>query len=610
MRHVTKIEANLKCGVSAVLSPKTLIVGPNASGKSAIVNAVELATSGTASDVQGRLTATADGMLRMLVPPGVDSGRAHAALDDATTAEWVIGGGRATRTGAEAHFPLREVYENLLGTPETARKWLLRLIGKADLPTIVESLKRQAKGAQDQAKTLRNAATAQAQGLPPEPTEGEIATAKAQSTAKLLADAEAALTAMEAALSAADAKMKSTAAALATAPVIDGSTVETGTAMVKILNAQVAAGAVAKCGLCLSPTSREKLVERSGVIAGRIEGTRAALAQRADLDAAAKEAWYEFNVAKADAERALETRNALRKVGESVGIPEDIVRRQAAWVSVRKLRAQAEQAEIDAATMAAKLKTEAENMERAASDALQVFVDTVQAYLPPGDEFAMTLDPVRFGLKVNGGLRCALSGAEWARVTAALASAVAVARPNDFSIVVPEERAFDPVTLEKVLRAFSGVPCQVLLASPIEPVSVPEGWTVVRVGVPVEIVVKEPESKEEPEGAVKIELKLENPALDPVVEPVVEDPPKKKRGRPSNAEKAARATESPESPPPADVPPVVHNGHVTTADMIVYAREHPKAKGSDLQKVFPGVAYNRACEAVEAAKKDPATLYD
>lgn len=52
---ITKIQSNIKGkNINAQLYEKTLIVGPSASGKSAIIGAVELALGGKISDVQGR----------------------------------------------------------------------------------------------------------------------------------------------------------------------------------------------------------------------------------------------------------------------------------------------------------------------------------------------------------------------------------------------------------------------------------------------------------------------------------------------------------------------------------------------------------------------------
>lgn len=560
MRHVTEVESNLKSGVKATLGPKTLIVGPNGAGKSAIINAVELATSGAASDVAGRVMVASDALLRTLVPVA-SNGRAWAALDDGTTAEWIIGEGRAARTGASAHFPLRDVYENLLGTPATAQKWLLRLAGINDLPTLVESLARQTREARAKAKTLRDSATSQAAGLPPEPTAEQIEAAKIRGTADEMKSAEEALCAAEARLVEADALLVEITAKRDAAPTGDAATAKLGESMLSILEAQLSSGKVEKCGLCGGGSTKEALVARRATISQKIAEAQRIAAHRSALDVEVNNARHAQGVAKVDAASALTSVNALKAIAKNGAIPVEIIRLQERWAAVRKMTSQAESAEVEAATFVARTNTEKEKLDRESAKALDSFIAKVQSYLPRGDFFGLELDPVRFGLKsaveVDGksvtALRCALSGAEWARVTAALASAAAEMMPSETSIVVPEERAFDPDTLTHVLRAFTSVPCQVLLASPIMPSVVPAGWTVVRVGGggflgfhddPVE------DDTADLDEAVNAAIASKDapPTIDVLtqasvaekIEPTVVEPPKKKRGRPSKAEKAER----------------------------------------------------------------------
>jgi hypothetical protein len=89
-------------------------------------------------------------------------------------------------------------------------------------------------------------------------------------------------------------------------------------------------------------------------------------------------------------------------------------------------------------------------------------------------------------------LHGALSGAEWARVTAALALATCPESPVP-AVICPEERAFDPRTLAEVLEAFSvGVAGmgeeapQIIVTSPVRPDPMPTGWTVIDVGTKFE----------------------------------------------------------------------------------------------------------------------------
>lgn len=111
------------------------------------------------------------------------------------------------------------------------------------------------------------------------------------------------------------------------------------------------------------------------------------------------------------------------------------------------------------------------------------FVSRVQACLPGTDRFSLTLRDgeravFQFGLLKDQVLHTAMSGAEWSRVTAALAGACAPP-PKQVSVVIPEERAFDPMMLTEVLGSFGHLDSQVIITSPIRPFSVPEGWTLI-----------------------------------------------------------------------------------------------------------------------------------
>ena len=81
-------------------------------------------------------------------------------------------------------------------------------------------------------------------------------------------------------------------------------------------------------------------------------------------------------------------------------------------------------------------------------------------------------------------LHTALSGAEWARLTMAVAAARLRLTGHDGPVVIsPKERAWDPATLTSAMRALTDAPGQVLLLSPIKPKGrLPKGWTMVEVG--------------------------------------------------------------------------------------------------------------------------------
>jgi len=102
---------------------------------------------------------------------------------------------------------------------------------------------------------------------------------------------------------------------------------------------------------------------------------------------------------------------------------------------------------------------------------IQKFTETVNHHLPPCDTFHVELTDTlcRIGLMQSGNLVCALSGAEWVRVI--LAIGMATETKDQFNIYIPEERAFDSVTLGVTMKALATRKGegQVILTSTIKP---------------------------------------------------------------------------------------------------------------------------------------------
>lgn len=117
------------------------------------------------------------------------------------------------------------------------------------------------------------------------------------------------------------------------------------------------------------------------------------------------------------------------------------------------------------------------------ANALGLLEAEVSKFLPDGETFKLELAAsyVRVGFVKNGIFRSAMSGAEEARVYAAIACALA---GPDVAIVIPAERQWSPSTLRDVMRALADAPCQVILISTAKP----EGkialktWTVIDLG--------------------------------------------------------------------------------------------------------------------------------
>jgi site-specific DNA-methyltransferase (adenine-specific) len=132
---VQRVTSNIKGGVAAELGWRTLIVGPNGEGKSAIVNALSLCLTGAADDVVGRAVVQGTGpnawMIGDMAPAG-EAVEASAVLSNGVESRYTanrkddggIGKPRQVNTFPGA-FPLRDVREALTGSADKARQYLL-----------------------------------------------------------------------------------------------------------------------------------------------------------------------------------------------------------------------------------------------------------------------------------------------------------------------------------------------------------------------------------------------------------------------------------------------------------------------------------------------------
>jgi len=116
--HVNRIVSNVKSGVEAALAPCTLVVGPNASGKSALVAALELIVTGRSSEVGAAPAAIAE-----LSPTG--DVEITAGLSDGRSVEYQ----GATRAGAAKLGAMLkgEVTDLLSKEPKRLRESLLSI---------------------------------------------------------------------------------------------------------------------------------------------------------------------------------------------------------------------------------------------------------------------------------------------------------------------------------------------------------------------------------------------------------------------------------------------------------------------------------------------------
>lgn len=140
------------------LGEKTLVVGRNGRGKSAVVQAIALAISGAAEEVAGRSVVSDPALLMTLAHGGGRDGSplfARANLSNGEHCQWETSrDGRRVKTPTHIrpawvvphtskvhspHFPLREVREVLTGSAKTARERFLAWVCSDLADDVVEA---------------------------------------------------------------------------------------------------------------------------------------------------------------------------------------------------------------------------------------------------------------------------------------------------------------------------------------------------------------------------------------------------------------------------------------------------------------------------------------
>jgi len=114
------------------LSPHIFLWGPNGSGKTAIINAVELALTGEVRDIGGREKARSNTILADLMGPGEDTLFAVVQLNDGRKASWVMEPGKRpvhTPLEGKVYFPMPEVLNALKGSKAVTARFLIKYFG-------------------------------------------------------------------------------------------------------------------------------------------------------------------------------------------------------------------------------------------------------------------------------------------------------------------------------------------------------------------------------------------------------------------------------------------------------------------------------------------------
>jgi len=468
------------------LGPKTLICGPSASGKSAIVQAIELALTGTVSDVAGRpLVSDGDTLLAL---GGGQSLTAEVVYRDKKTTQCKITRGKTVKKGhngvrpdPKTVLPLRALREMLTGSPEKAQRHILDAVG-GKLKLATETWAALSDYPHTDPLELRESLRKVAACRVNIPEFTEEALEKAEDTYAKVERARE-FGHLRDAMSRWQEELQQARAVLAE---LKAEGTGTTADMVRRLHAyrfihqfHETKGSET-CTVCKQPASnlvelaKTYYVNHDKWMNGQREWAEArgkldtARAVAKDLEGRLKNGeerliklaeglppLYAEGCTEADADQALAEVQALRNAKR------DRERNLAEWQQA--LRAKDLLKEVDAAIQARVAKSLATVQER-----LNVVF--------PGLE--VNLNPFRFGVRDGEQLRFGLSGAEWVRALLAWGAALG----DEDSILVPEDRAMDENYLIDVMMHIRECPQQVVLTTTLEPsdeMQTCDGWKII-----------------------------------------------------------------------------------------------------------------------------------
>jgi len=155
--YIVEIDTNIKRAEGVHLTqPRVLISGRNGSGKTARLNAIDLALFGSADDVIGRDTVKTSALLRELDSTGLI--HARIKMSDDTEASWSLGpSGKAKHRplAIPVHQPLKDALTALSGSRAVTLRYLYDTFAKGPTTTIADEAK--ARGLASSHKAAANA---------------------------------------------------------------------------------------------------------------------------------------------------------------------------------------------------------------------------------------------------------------------------------------------------------------------------------------------------------------------------------------------------------------------------------------------------------------------
>ena len=569
MRYIERVSGNVKGGCDTTIGRLTLLYGQNGAGKSRVVNTLELATSGEASDIVGREKVRRGSDLITLAPEE-ENLTATAYTDDGVVCSFTIerNGPGKTRdpvsvplpSGYSVIFPIRDVVTALRGQVGTARTFVLQHSGLdvsqeavvsrfpelmrplyttflanythlanpvEQLILIREDAKKTASAAKSKAKQAEQITEELSRQLSltcPSEEDRNKAQEQVREANRVYNDAcklpeppdlPSLLDQAKEAIEKTNVAEQEVNRLRQIANVPENKILNLQGALYTILGLYVEQGGAGPCVVCQQSTEmtvpalearRKKIEDAAQTERQRQEAVNALSRQevvyqqrhaialnaiKAYKEAEAKQT--EGAVSKEDKQTKI--RETYLALVEAEKVHREMSEEVGKWKKVNEARQQqiiAKRESKEAAELSEECQKVADQLINAGRAG---FVARVQKYLPASDNFDLILQEGKrevciFGFRRGTMIQSALSGAEWARLTIALAAAVLDAAPpteNSIAILTPEERAFDARTLAAVMRALVHAPGQVILTSPLaprkedQPELIAAGWKILKV---------------------------------------------------------------------------------------------------------------------------------
>lgn len=529
-RYIKHVESNIKGGVDLDLGPRTVLVGPMGSGKSSVVQAIQLAADGAVRDGEGRDKIREYGAVARFFPSGEKVLFSCLTLSDDNQVRWGIKKSGKTWKGEPPTsdfaivFPFEEAKGLLSGSDSALRSWLgSEILGPTDLETVTGVLPeaqaaavRQVAAESDgdvgwsklaalskkKATSLRRQATLKEKTVdqltdgvaPPLAADAKEALAvKVSSLSQEIARAshktESGKEALRRRVLRTEARIQQLEAAMVQAPehvennALSAEELQFVRKLKEILVAHVTHFGTDTCMVCRTPDIEENLMKQVSIVEEGLAASTPAQPTRAAFAAeiqrllpqltADRKAYAEYEVVD-----VTPLREQLRQAQSALAGNEASRR---AWENVRAVNTEIERLRATADSLAAAAKTLAKVGRQRLADGMESFCTDLNGWLPEGIESGVDLDAGRVGFRrADGALHTALSGGEWSTLVMALGCYILHGRQDGaIPVLTPDDRGWDPEGLARAMQAVEDYPGQVLIMSTVMPAFHGTHWNIV-----------------------------------------------------------------------------------------------------------------------------------